>query len=154
MVGFLHKILRRETPRVIEHPYFGKLRYFRGRAPQQGHWDGELVIQGLKEKLGVVIPATEAGPTAAQVSFCRAALADLDALFARCRPVFAGEFERWTEKPFPDDWRAEFALCGLDPPVNGDERRPWSVSYFVESAQHYFTAHFEYGKATTLTVDG
>ena len=154
MVGFLDRILRREPPLVVDHPYFGKVRYFRGKAGESGRWEGELVIPGLKEKLGLVIPATEAGPTGPQVSFCRTVLADLDALFERCRPLFAGEFERRAEKPFPADWRAEFDLRALDLPPNGDERRPWSVRYFVEAAHHSFTAQFEYGKATTLTVDG
>jgi hypothetical protein len=58
-----------------------------------GYWEGELVVPGVSEKVGLVVPASETGPSEEQAAFCRRLLADLDALFARCRPVFEGDFE-------------------------------------------------------------
>jgi hypothetical protein len=142
------RLFGRKRP-VVEHPYFGRMTHMPGE-----YWEAELVLSGEPEKIGVTMPASEEGPSAAQVEFCRHLLGDLDALFARCRPVFEGDFETWTEVPFPDDWRPAFVLVGLGLPADGDESRPWDVTYFVEAASHYFTAYFEDGVASYLTVDG
>lgn len=119
-----------------------------------GYWEGELVVPSLPEKVGLIVPAPATGPSLEQEEFCRTVLADLDGLFARCRPVFEGDFEQWTAKAFPSDWRNEFLLVGLELPENGDAARPWDVCYFVDAANHYFTAYFEAGRASYLTVDG
>ena len=108
----------------------------------------------MPEKIGLVIPAPETGPTREQVEFCRMLLDDLDGLFARCRPVFAERFEEWANKPFPLEWRDEFSLVGLGLSANGDDAQPWDVCYFVDAANHYFTAFFEGGRASYVTVDG
>jgi hypothetical protein len=135
---------------TLEHPYFGKL-----TSISRGTWEAELTIPGKVERLGLVIPApVESGPSAGQEAFCRALLSDLDTLFERCRPVFAGAFEEWTSRPFPSGWREQFELVGLGLPAGGDEREPWDVTYFVDGASHYFTAWFEDGSASYLTVDG
>jgi hypothetical protein len=134
---------------VIDHPYFGRIRFVAGV-----HWEAELVVAGIPEKVGVTVPAPESGPTKAQVAFCAAQLADLDRLFERCRPVFEGTFEEWAQKPFPRSSQDEFSLVGLDLPPGGDENEPWSVCYFVDAANHYFTAHFEHAQPSYLTVDG
>jgi hypothetical protein len=39
-------------------------------------------------------------------------------------------------------------------PENGDPDRPWDVCYFVDAANHHFTACFEAGRPSGLTVDG
>jgi len=134
---------------VLDHPYFGRITFMPGE-----YWEAELVVPGLPEKVGVTAPAPESGPTEAQVAFCRGLLADLDALFERCRPLFEGDFEQWTGKSFPQDWREEFSLVGLGLPTRGDEAEPWDAGYFVDAANHYFTAHFEQGLPSYLTVDG
>jgi hypothetical protein len=139
----------RNKRRVLDHPYFGRLTFMRGE-----YWEAELVLPTLPEKVGLTIPAPDSGPTDAQVAFCRGLLADLDALFERCRPLFEGQFEQWAEKPFPPEWRDEFSLVGLGLPAHGDETEPWDVGYFVDAASHYFTAHFEQGRPSYLTVDG
>jgi len=141
-------LFRRKRP-VLEHLFFGRLTFMPG-----GVWEGDLAVPGLPEKVGVVIPASEAGPSTQQTEFCRALLDDLDGLFRRCRPVFTGAFEEWTAKPFPSDWREEFSLVGLTLPVGADEAQPWDVCYFVDAANHYFSAYFELGRASYLTVDG
>ena len=135
--------------RVVEHPYFGKLRYMSGE-----YWEAELEVADAKEKVGVTVPGPETGPVQAQVDFCRSVLADQDGLFERCRPVFEPDFEEWTGKPFPRSWRDDFALVGLDLPPGGLDTEPWSVCYFVDAANHYFTAYFDAGTASYSTIDG
>ena len=132
----------------LEHPFFGTLTWM------DGYWEGELTVEGVPERVGLVVPAPETGPVEAQAAFCRSVLNDLDGLFTRCRPVFEGDFEEWSGKPFPTDWRSEFSLVGLGLPERGDDLRPWDVCYFVDAANHYFTAYFEGGRAAYLTVDG
>ena len=134
---------------MLEHPYFGRLTFMPGE-----YWEGELVLPGEPERVGLVIPAPATGPDEAQADFCMELLSDLDALFERCRPLFEGDFEQWAEKAFPRGWRDEFSLSGLGLPPRGDETEPWDVGYFVDAANHYFTAHFEGGRASYLTVDG
>ena len=119
-----------------------------------GYWEGELHVPGLPEPVGLVVPAPETGPEEAQVAFCKTHLADLDALFERCRPLFEPDFEEWTQKAFPRAWRDDFLLVGLGLPARGDESEPWDVGYFVDAANHYFTAYFEDGRPSYLTVDG
>ena len=133
---------------MLEHPYFGRLRFM------GDYWEGELTLPGEPEKIGLTVPAFEDGPSDAQVQLCRRLLSDLDGLFARCRPVFEGDFETWTQLPFPSDWREAFVLVGVGLPEDGDEMREWDVGYFVDVANHYFTAYFENGRASYLTVDG
>src|SRR5262249_37764204 len=128
-------LFRRKRP-VLDDPYFGRLTFMRG-----DYWECELVVPGVPEKVGITVPAQQVGPGEEQVDFCRLLLGDLDGLFERCRPVFEGQFEEWTEKPFPHVWRDEFSLVGLDLPIAGDETQLWSVGYFVDAAHHYFTAH-------------
>jgi hypothetical protein len=134
---------------VLDHSYFGRLTFMSG-----SYWEGELSVPGLPEKVGLVIPASESGPSEEQVRCCRGLLADLDGLFVRCRPVFEGDFEVWTEKPFPVSWREDFVLVGLGLPEGGDETRPWDVCYFVDAANHYFTAYFEDGQPSYSSIDG
>jgi hypothetical protein len=134
---------------VLDHPYFGRLTFMFDH-----YWEGELVVADVPEKVGLVIPAPATGPTEAQAAFCRRLLDDLDALFERCRPLFEPDFEEWAEKPFPAAWRDDFSLVGLGLPARGDEQEPWDVGYFVDAANHYFTAHFEQGRPSYLTVDG
>jgi hypothetical protein len=148
------KLFRREPQLTLNHAYFGRLLFVRGADTAANYGEGELAVPGLPEKVGLTIPARESGPSEAQVHFCRSLLGDFDALFTRCRPVFEGKFEEWTQKAFPSHWREDFSLVGLGLPVGGDELRPWDVTYFVEAANHYFTAYFENGTATYLTIDG
>jgi hypothetical protein len=134
---------------TLDHPFFGRLTLMRG-----GYWEGELLVPGVAERIGLVVPAPETGPSEQQAAFCRGLLDDLNGLFTRCRPVFEGDFEQWTGKAFPAAWRDEFSLVGLGLPEGGDPTSPWDVCYFVDAANHYFTAYFEDGQASYATVDG
>ena len=142
--------LFRRRRHVLEHPYFGTMRFTPG-----GYWEAELDVPGAHEKVGVTVPADEeSGPSEQQVAFCRALIADPDGLFERCRPVFESVFEEWAGRPLPSDWRRDFSLVALGLPEAGDEARPWDVGYFVDAANHYFTAYFEGGGPSYVTVDG
>jgi hypothetical protein len=143
------KLFGRTRRPVIDDPYIGRLTFTRG-----GYWEGELVVQGVPEKVGIVVPAPAPGPSRQQAAFCARMLGDLDALFARCRPVFEQTYEEWTSRKLAAGWRQEFSLVGLDLPASDDETRPWSACYFVPAANHYFTAFFEHGRASHATVDG
>jgi hypothetical protein len=68
--------------------------------------------------------------------------------------LFEGARRRWAEKPFPAEWQADFSLVGLGLPEAGDNANPWNVCYFVDAANHYFTAYFEDGRPSYVTVDG
>lgn len=46
---------------VLDDPYFGRLTFMRG-----GYWEGELVVPGAPEKVGLVVPASETGPSEEQ----------------------------------------------------------------------------------------
>jgi hypothetical protein len=43
---------------VLDDPYFGRLTFMRG-----GYWEGEFVVPGVSEKVGLVVPASETGPS-------------------------------------------------------------------------------------------
>jgi hypothetical protein len=116
-------------------------------------WEGEIGVPTVSEKVAIAVPAPKTGPTEGQATFCRHLLADLDALFARCRPVFEGEFEQWTGRPFPSNWRDEFSLGGIALPEDGDEARPWDVGYSLLGAEQLFTAFLEGGQARYAAVD-
>ena len=49
----------------------------------------------------------------------------------------------WSRTPWPESWRDAFELDGFSVPRHGDPGHPWEATYFVRSAGHYFTAHFE-----------
>jgi hypothetical protein len=112
MLQLFRKLLSREPQLTLNHAYFGRLLFIRSANAASHYWEGELAVVGLPEKVGLTIPAPESGPSEAQVHFCRALLGDLDALFTRCKPVFEGKFEEWTQQAFPSHWREDFSLSG------------------------------------------
>jgi hypothetical protein len=85
-------------------------------------------------------------------AFCRSVLADPDQLFGICRPVFEPEITAWADKPWPEDWRTEFKLRYLAPPVDCVKDGEWQVSYFVPLAGVSFTAFIRRGKANSVLV--
>ena len=139
----------------IHHDFFGKL-YFMGgdNAAGDDYWEGEMIIDGCEDPIGISIVADIEGPTAAQVELFMQLTSDLDQLFNRCWLVFKPDFEQWTGKEFSGHWRNEFALVGLGIPKAANINNDWHVSYFVESANHFFTAQFEGGKPKYNEIDG
>ena len=97
---------------------------------------------------------TAEGPTKAEEEFCKQAFEDLDLLFSRCRAAFEPEFLKWAKYPLPESWRRTFKLDGFQVPLEGRPSNTWELCYFVEPAHHYFTAVFENGKVSHVTVDG
>ncbi len=146
-------LLGKPAPKM-QHDYFGCIVFMGGDSPQDDdYWECEL-IEADKEPISIQIMADINGPVAAQQTFCAGMLADQNALFARCWPVLAADFEPWTQKKFSGDWRDDFELMGFSIPKNGDENNEWEVCYFVDSANHYFTARFESGVARYNEIDG
>jgi len=141
-------LFRRPRP-TLDHPFLGRLTFM-----SPDYWEGELVISGLADKVGLVIPAPGTGPVEAQVELCRRLLGDPAQLLERCRAVFEEPYETWVGRPLPEAWKDDFALVGLGLPEGGDEAAAWDVCYFVDAASHYFTAYFEAGVPTSVTVDG
>lgn len=141
-------LFRRRRP-THDHPYFGRLTFM-----EPDYWEGELVLEGAAERVGLVVPAPATGPVEAQVELCRRLLGEPERLLERCRPVLEGTYEEWAGTPLPEDWKGEFTLVGLGLPADGNEAAPWDVTYFVEAASHYFTVPFVDGRAQAPVVDG
>lgn len=144
----------RTWTRRAQHPFFGELTYFGSKKCSECYWEAELSRSGLAEPVRVTMTGTSEGPTPDEQRFCETALDDLDALFDRCRPAFAMEFERWAERALPQDWRAEFALFGFQVPVDGDPAKPWEIRYFVDAADRSFLARFRDGMVAEVVVEG
>lgn len=139
----------------MEHDFFGTIRFMGGDRPTDtDYWEAELSIDGVQEPLTVLINAPESGPNANQIEFFHQAVSDPDALFEKCWPVFAPDFREWTNREFSGNWRDDFELLSIEIPANGDADNEWSVGYFVEAANHYFTARFIDGKPTYNEIDG
>lgn len=143
-----------ETVRKARHPYFGEIIRFGFKDQSKDYWEAELEDPVTGGKIGIGMDGSPDGPDPGEVAFCREALGDLDALFAKCREAFAAEYPNWTDKPFPDHWRDAFALDGMTVPNDGDPTKPWDVCYFVDPAGHYFTAEFRDGSVAAVSVDG
>ena len=151
---FVNKDLTgREEVLESSHPYFGKVIFF-GRKGYRGYWEAELAHPDLTKKFSVLIPTGKDGAMEPYANFTSSLLKDLDGLFARCKPEFMFEYQKWSNEPFPPDWRRSFVLDGITLPEETDEIEEWSVCYFVEPANHYFTAVFQGGKVREVIVDG
>jgi hypothetical protein len=154
LFGLLNSDLTgRSWEKEVPHAYFQQLVYFGHKDPSRCYWEAELPIPGEVGRTAVVIEGT-AGPGPAEEAFCRATLCDLDQVFQKCRHVFEPEFASLVRQPFPSDWRKVFKLDGFSVPPGGDVNGAWQVTYSVEPAGRFFTAHFESGKVQRLEVDG
>ncbi len=159
LLRFLGKLLTRDLTgrtwtREGNHQYFEKLIYFGSKDEHSSYWEAEIQLPGSESRIGVNMTGTAAGPTSAEEQFCKAAVADLDTLFDRCRHAFEPEFLKWTKQPLPVSWQGTFRLDGFQIPVNGDASKAWELCYFVEPAAHYFTAVFDHGQIKHVAVDG
>ncbi|MCW8884989.1 MAG: hypothetical protein OQK12_06995 [Motiliproteus sp.] len=144
-----------KRPIEIDHPFFGTILFMGGEIPAENdYWEAELVIAEEKPPITVIINASVTGPNQSQIDFYQRAIADLDALFQQCWPIFEPDFETWTQKPFSGDWRDDFELVSLEIPWQGDRCQDWAVSYYVNGANHYFTARFVDGQPKFNEVDG
>jgi hypothetical protein len=152
---FLNRDLTGKTwERECSHPYFGTVVYFGADDEGKCYWEAELRLADLSRPFSVTMRGTPNGPEQTEQVFCEALLADLDGLFLKCRDPFQREYATLTDRAFPSNWRAGFALDGLQIPLHGDGSRPWDVCYFAESVGRYFTAEFNDGQIVKVTVDG
>ena len=144
----------RTWTRQILHPYFGEMTYFGSVKAEDCYWESEVDVPNQSERVGVTMSGTPDGPTAAEEQFCRSVIADSDLLLEQCRAAFEPELKTWAKCPLPKPWQDAFKLDGFEIPRDADRSNPWTVCYFVESAGHYFTAHFESGMVSHVSVDG
>lgn len=144
-----------KTPIEMEHKYFGKILFFGGvKTADDDYWEAELSLNEAKEKLTILINAPLSGPTEVQVEFYKNAVSDLKVLFEKCWPIFEPDYQQWTGNQFSGDWKDDFELLSIEIPMDADEINEWSVCYYVDSANHYFTARFIDGKPAYNEIDG
>jgi len=144
-----------KPPLEMEHDFFGKIFFMGGDiSVANDYWESELKIEGAKEPLTVLINAPKKGPSEDQAAFYKNVISDLDALFNKCWPIFEPDFSPWTNKEFSGDWKEDFELMSIEIPKDGNENNEWSVSYYVDAANHYFTARFENGEPKYNEIDG
>lgn len=152
-----HLIAKLFGPPPVErqHPFFGRILYMGSDEDDpKGYWEAEKIVEGQAEPLTVLINAPLSGPDDKQVQFYRDAMSDQYELFSRCWPIFEPDFPQWTGKNFNGNWQDDFQLVSIEIPKDGDIHNEWSVSYFVEAANHYFTARFINAKPTFNEIDG
>jgi hypothetical protein len=88
------------------------------------------------------------------VDFYKRCVSDLDTLFDKCWPIFEPDFQEWAGKTFSGKWRDDFKLMSIEIPREADENNEWTVGYYVDAANHYFTARFISGKPKYNEIDG
>lgn len=151
----LKKMILGKPSIEMEHDFFGKILFMGGDEPaEDDYWESELPIREAKEPLTVIINAPVSGPTERHVDFLENAVSDLDALFQKCWPIFEPDFQQWTDKEFNGNWKEDFELLSIEIPKNADENNEWTVGYYVDAANHYFTARFIDGEPKFNEIDG
>ncbi len=151
----LKEMIIGKQPIEMEHDFFGRILFMGGDEPaDDDYWESELSIKEAKEPLTIIINAPVSGPTKHHVDFLENAVSDLDALFKKCWPIFKPDFQQWTNKELNENWKDDFELLSIEIPKNADENNEWTVGYFVEAANHYFTARFIDGEPRYNEIDG
>lgn len=144
-----------KPPLEMEHECFGKMLFMGGDEPaEDDYWEAGISMVGAKEPLSILINAPVSGPTDAQVEFYQKAISDLGALFDQCWPIFEPDFQQWTDRKLSGNWEDEFELMSIEIPRDADEHNEWAVGYYVDAANHYFTARFIDGKPAYNEIDG
>ena len=155
MLRKLKEVLFGKPPIEMTHEFFGKIVFMGGDIPEEGdYWEAELEIKEAKEPITVLVNAGQEGPTSKHVAFYKKCVSDLDALFDKCWPIFEPDFQPWTGKPFSGKWKDDFELMSIEIPRKADENNEWSVGYYLNTANHYFTARFISGQAKYNEIDG
>lgn len=152
-MGFLQRLLG-GGGRKLEHPVFGGLLLI--RAKHGAYWEGETQLAGLPLTLAIEAPG-EAEPVPGQVAFFERYTQDPDLAFHKGEDLLIGEYEQWLRKPFPADWREAFAWVALSIPADGDEHKPWDLSFEClqgVAARRHFTCCIERGHVVRVDVSG
>ena len=155
MLRKLKKIIFGKPPIEMNHEFFGKILFMGGDIPKEDdYWEAELEIKEAKEPITVLIKTGKEGPNIKHIAFYKKYVSDLDTLFDKCWPIFEIDFQQWSGKPFSGKWRDDFELMSIEIPREADENNEWTVGYFVDAANHYFTARFISGKPKYNEIDG
>lgn len=154
-MGFLQRLFSSgKGGRRLAHPVFGELLLI--RAKLGAYWEGETELQGRPLSLAIQAPS-EAEPVPAQVAFFVRYTEDPDAAFQKAADLLVGEYEQWLRKPFPADWREAFEWVALSIPADGDEQKPWDLSFEClqgVAARRHFTCTIERGHVARVEVSG
>lgn len=158
-MSFLRDLLARLfsggiTHDTREHPWFGTMTRFRTRDGSKSWWEAELPIAEPPGKVSITLEGGPDGPGEAEEAFCRRTVADFDDIFERCRPALDPVFREWAAAPMPADWREAFGIDGFSVPPGGDPDGEWEMTWFVDRANHWFTAVFDGGVVKDVYVDG
>lgn len=139
--------------RQESHPVFGSLLHFTDK--RGSYWEAEPLLRGDPISVAIEIAGAEL-PSEAQALFYERLTADPDIVFAKAAPLLVPEYEKWSHRPFPDNWHTAFRFAGLSIPVAGSEFKPWELSFdcLTDRAGHMFTCYFIDGKPSYVTIDG
>ncbi|CAN7488539.1 hypothetical protein LJR118_003395 [Acidovorax sp. LjRoot118] len=152
-MGFLQRLFG-GGDRRLAHPVFGDLLLI--RAKHGAYWEGETQLAGHPLTLAIKAPGA-AEPVPAQVAFFERYTQAPDLAFHKGEDLLVGECEQWLRKPFPADWREAFAWVALSIPADGDELKPWDLSFEClqgVAARRHFTCYIERGHAVRVEVSG
>jgi len=155
MLRKLKEFIFGKPPIEMNHEYFGKILFIGGKIHEEDdYWEAELEIKEANGPITVLVKVGKEGPTSKHVAFYKQCVTDLDTLFDKCWPIFEPDFQEWTDKPFSGKWREDFELMSIEIPREADENKEWAVGYYVDAANHYFTARFIGGKPKYNEIDG
>lgn len=136
----------REEHRSKPHPRLGELRFIgtRSRPGEQAHGYWKVQPEGFESAFGVDFQFENGDTTPEGLALLEALLSDLDALFERCRPHAAEEYEAMVGEPMPRDWRSEFRLEHISLPDTDqpESEWEWNVTYSCEAALHSLMVWF------------
>ena len=158
LLGKLWQLVEKDITAPVEtleltDGFFGKVSYF-GTKGQAGHWEAELLQPKSADKFIVVIPAGKDVSLEPYARLMANLIKDMDGMFTRCQQAFEIEWHKWVNEPFPARWRETFILNCITLPGNASLDDNWSLCYFVNPAERYFTALFNAGKVSKVIVDG
>jgi len=151
-MNLLTRILGRHK-RQESHPVFGCLLLSTGK--HGSYWEAEPLLRGDSISVSIEIAGEEL-PSEAQTLFYERLTANPDVVFAKAAPLLVPEYEKWSRRPFPDNWRTAFKFVGMSIPVAGLELNPWELSFdcLTDRAGHMFTCYFIDGGPSHVTIDG
>lgn len=154
-MGFLQRLfLSDRASRRVAHPVLGDLLLMRTKSG--AYWEGETELGGRPLTLAIEAPG-EAEPVPAQVAFFERYVHYPEAAFHKAEDLLVGEYEDWVRRPFPADWREAFAWVALSIPADGDELKPWDLSFECLQdgrARRHFTCFIERGHVVRVEVSG
>lgn len=126
------------------------------RAKHRAYWEGEHQLAGRSLTLAIEAPG-EAEPVPGQMAFFERYTQDPDLVFHKGGDLLVGEYEQWVPRHFPADWQEAFEWVALWIPADGDEQKPWDLSFEClqdGAARRHVTCHIEHGHVVRVEVSG